>query len=130
MKNIKVVAAIMINDDNKVFCAQRKDFGELALKWEFPGGKIEQGETHQQALIRELKEELELDVAVNDFLMTVTYRYTSFHLTMHSYYCSIIRGTITLNEHTQYKWVSLEELHTLDWAQADIPIVKELIKRG
>jgi 8-oxo-dGTP diphosphatase len=130
MKNIEVVAAIITNKDNKVFCAQRKDYGELALKWEFPGGKIEVGETHQAALTRELKEELELDVEVHTLLMTVKHQYTSFHLTMHTYYCSIIGGTIAMNEHAQYKWVSLDELHTLDWAEADIPIVIELIKRG
>ena len=130
MKKIDVVAAILINKDHQVFCARRKDVGELALKWEFPGGKIEYGETHQEALKRELKEELELDVVVNDFLMTITHQYNSLHLTMHNYYCSIIGGTIVLNEHTEYKWMPLDKILSLDWAEADIPIVKELIKRG
>jgi len=129
MKRIEVVAAIMKNNQNQIFCARRKAFGELASKWEFPGGKIEPGETHQEALIREIKEELELDVIVNDFLMTVTYKYSTFHLTMHTYYCDIIKGTMVLNEHSEFKWVSANKLELLDWAEADIPIVKKLIKR-
>lgn len=129
MKHIEVVAAIIKNEHNQVFCAKRKDFGELALKWEFPGGKIKPGETNQEALIREIKEELELDITIQDCLNTISHQYNTFHLVMHSYYSTIIEGTLVLNEHTEYRWLQLEDLSTLDWAEADIPIVMELIKR-
>lgn len=130
MRQIKVVAAIMKNKDNQIFCARRKNFGELALKWEFPGGKIEQGETHQEALIREIKEELELEITVQDQLSTVKHQYNTFHITMYNYYCTIISGNLVLNEHTEYKWLDLTKLSSLDWADADLPIVRELINKG
>lgn len=130
MRKIIVVAAIIRNDQNQIFCARRKDFGELALKWEFPGGKIELGETHQEALIREIKEELELDITVQDQFITITHQYNTFHITMYNYYCTITRGKLVLNEHIEYKWLDLNELSSLDWAEADIPIVNELVKRG
>ncbi|MDY0278474.1 MAG: (deoxy)nucleoside triphosphate pyrophosphohydrolase [Acholeplasma sp.] len=128
MKNIEVVAAIFINSDNEIFCARRKDEGELALKWEFPGGKIEPGESHQEALIREIKEELSTDIKVNDFIMTVKHQYKGFHLTMHAYFAEVVNGDLVLNEHTGFKWLKKEELHTLDWAAADLPIVDFLVK--
>lgn len=128
MKNIEVVAAIFINSDNKIFCARRKDEGELALKWEFPGGKIEQEESHQEALIREIKEELSTDIKVNDFIMTVRHQYKGFHLTMHAYFAEVIKGDLILNEHTGFKWLRKEELYSLDWAAADLPIVDFLAK--
>lgn len=128
MKHIEVVAAIMMNEQNQIFCAQRKNFGELALKWEFPGGKIEPGETHQKALTREIKEELELTIKVNDYLMKVSHQYKTFHLTMYCYYCKILGGTLVLNDHIQFLWMTKEELSTLDWADADIPIIKQLQK--
>jgi len=130
MRKIKVVAAILKNEYNQIFCARRKDFGELALKWEFPGGKIELGETHQEALIREIKEELELDITVQDQLITVAHKYNTFHLTMYNYYCTITGGILVLNEHIEYKWLQLNELSSLDWAEADLPIVKGLITKN
>jgi 8-oxo-dGTP diphosphatase len=128
MKNIEVVAAILINSDNEIFCARRKDEGELALKWEFPGGKIELGESHQEALIREIKEELSTDIKVNDFIMTVKHQYKGFHLTMHAYFAEVVTGNLILNEHTGFKWLRKEELYSLDWAAADLPIVDFLAK--
>ena len=128
MKNIEVVAAIFINKNNEIFCARRKDEGELALKWEFPGGKIEPAESHQEALIREIKEELSTDIKVNDFIMTVKHQYKGFHLTMHAYFAEVVTGDLVLNEHTGFKWLRKEELYSLDWAAADLPIVEFLAK--
>lgn len=128
MKNIEVVAAIFINKNNEIFCARRKDEGELALKWEFPGGKIEQGESHQEALIREIQEELSTEIKVKDFIMTVKHQYNNFHLTMHAYFAEVVNGDLILNEHTGFRWLKKEELHSLDWAAADLPIVDFLAK--
>lgn len=127
MKRIEVVAAVLINN-NKVFCTKRKNSGELALKWEFPGGKIELNESHQEALTREIQEELNTKIKVGNFIMTVTYQYNSFFLTMHAYYCKVVKGDLSLNEHTDSVWLPKEELTKLDWAAADIPIVKKLIE--
>jgi len=128
MKNIEVVAAIFINNKEEIFCARRKDEGELALKWEFPGGKIEPGESNQEALIREIKEELSTDIKVKDFIMTVRHQYKGFHLTMHVYFAEVVTGDLVLNEHTGFKWLRKEELYSLDWAAADLPIVEFLAK--
>ena len=128
MKNIEVIAAVIMNQNNEIFCARRKDEGELALKWEFPGGKIEFGESNEEALIREIKEELSTEIQVKDFIITVKHQYKTFHLTMHAYYAEVINGDLILNEHTGYKWLKKEELVTLDWAAADLPIVNLLIK--
>lgn len=128
MKNIEVVAAIFINKNNEIFCARRKNEGELALKWEFPGGKIEQGESHQEALIREIREELSTEINVKDFIMTVRHQYKGFHLTMHAYFAEVVNGDLILNEHTGFKWLKKEKLHSLDWAAADLPIVDFLAK--
>jgi 8-oxo-dGTP diphosphatase len=129
MKNIEVVAAVITNDKNEIFCARRKDEGELALKWEFPGGKIEVGESNQVALIREIREELSTKIKVKDFIMTVKHQYNSFHLTMHAYYAEVVSGNLTLNEHTSSTWLKPEELLSVDWAPADLPIVYCLLKQ-
>jgi len=125
MKHITVVAAVIKKDD-KIFCAQRKDSGEIAKKWEFPGGKIEQGETPEAALIREIKEELTVDIAVGEFLITVNHDYSNFSITMHAYSATILDGTIKLLEHIDSSWLTQEELHRLDWAAADLPIVERV----
>ena len=124
-KNIEVVAAI-IEKDGLYFCAQRADKGELAKKWEFPGGKIESGETHEQALVREIKEELSADIIVKDFISTVEHEYNSFHLTMHCYSCVVVGGTLTISEHLDFKWASVNEMKLMDFAKADIPIIEKL----
>lgn len=125
MKQIEVVASVLIQD-NRVFCAQRKDVGETAKKWEFPGGKIEAGETHQQALEREISEELSAKIAVGKFITTIHHQYNTFAITMHAYQCSILEGKLTLSEHLDYRWLSRNELMSVDWAPADVPIVKKV----
>ncbi len=124
MKHIEVVAGI-IKDGDKIFATQR-GYGEFKDGWEFPGGKIEPGETPQQALARELKEELAIDVNVGDFLCTVDYDYPTFHLTMHCFYCSVTGGELTLLEHEAAKWLKTTELHSVNWLPADVEVVAAL----
>ncbi len=127
MKKIEVVAAIIIKD-NMIYCARRANKGEVALKWEFPGGKIEEGEDSKAALKREIKEELNASIKVDKYFMSVEYQYESFFVTMHSYLCSIVEGNLFRNEHVEDIWLDKKKLHLLDWAPADIPIVNKLIK--
>lgn len=125
-KHLQVVAAIIKRDD-KYFVVQRNNKGELALKWEFPGGKVEINETHEQALIREIKEELGIDINVIKFLKTVNHEYNTFKIALHGYLCEIKDySKLVLNEHVDSKWLKCNELSNLDWALADIPIVEEL----
>ena len=125
MKTIEVVAAIIKKED-KIFIT-RRSYGEFSNMWEFPGGKIEAGETNEEALIREIKEELELDINKLEFLTTVEYDYPTFHLTMHCYTCEICGGTLNLNAHNDAKWVSLEQLASQKWIPADIEVVEKLL---
>ncbi len=125
MKHLEVVAAIMI-EGNKVFCAQRKDAGEVALKWEFPGGKIEAGESHQDALRREILEELGIAISVEDLLCTVDHGYRTFSITLRAYRVSHLSGTLRLSQHLDSRWLAAHQLYSVDWAPADLPIVKEL----
>lgn len=129
MEKIEVVAAILKYKD-KYFCAQRKSSGPLGKKWEFPGGKIERGEGQKEALARELFEELNLNVKIGEFFKTVEHEYETFTIIMHSYLCEIDFQKIELLEHLDSKWLNLEELPFLDWAEADLPIVEELINRN
>lgn len=125
MKHFEVVAAILIND-NRVFCCQRKDVGEVAKKWEFPGGKIEMGENHQQALSREIAEELSVEIAVGDFVTTVYHEYSTLAITMHAYLATIRSGELILTEHLDSRWLLRDELTSVDWAPADLPIVERV----
>ena len=122
MKKIEVVAAI-IQNENKIFCAQRNLFKSNGGKWEFPGGKIETGETREDALIREIKEEFDGDIVVDKYIMTVEYDYPTFHITMHAYLCTLLKKELTLKEHNDSIWLTKKELLNLDWAEADLPIV-------
>ena len=125
MKRIEVVAGI-IKDGNKIFATQR-GYGEQKGFWEFPGGKMECGETPQQTLERELKEELAIHVNVGDFLCTVEHDYPAFHLTMHCYFCTIVGGKAPeLLEHEAAKWLAPAELHSVDWLPADIKVVEAI----
>ena len=125
MKTIEVVAAIIKKDD-KIFITKRS-YGEFIDMWEFPGGKVEVGETQEEALIREIKEELELYITNLNYLTTVEYYYPSFHLIMHCFICEICGGTLSLNAHNDAKWVSLEQLASQKWIPADIEVVEKLL---
>ena len=125
MKHISVVAAVIIKG-GRVFAAQRNGQGEVASKWEFPGGKPEPGESHQTALARELREELCIESDIGEFLMTVQHQYQSFALTMHCYLVTITATTIQLTEHVDSRWLSVDELDSLDWAAADRPVVEKV----
>ena len=96
--------------------------------WEFPGGKIESGETHREALERELMEELSIGASMEQYLMTLTHQYETFHLTMHLYWTKIVSGTLTLNEHSDFKWISKEELDGVNWVPADVVVVERIIE--
>lgn len=125
MKTIEVVAAIIKKQD-KIFIT-RRSYGEFADMWEFPGGKIELGESREEALIREVKEELELDINNLEYLTTVEYDYPNFHLTMHCFICEICGGELVLNAYNDAKWVSLEELSTQKWVPADVEVVEKIL---
>ena len=129
MKTIEVVAAIVFYE-GKILCVQRGEskYNYIAFKFEFPGGKVEPGESNEQALIREIKEELRLDIAIVQRYVTVEYSYPDFNILMHSYVCSCEQPNLQLTEHVKYLWLEKEELLRLDWAAADIPIVNELLK--
>lgn len=124
MKMIEVVAAI-IQRDGAYFATQR-GYGEFEGQWEFPGGKIESGETQEVALKREIQEELGVDIIVEKFLRTTDYEYPSFHLTMHCYLCSIISGEIELREHKSARWLTAQTLDSVEWLPADRDIIKQL----
>ena len=121
MKTIEVVAAI-IKKDNKYLATQR-GYGKYKDGWEFPGGKMEPGESREDAIVREIKEELATNIKVDSYLTTVDYDYEDFHLTMHCFLCSILDGNIELLEHEDAKWLGKEELHNGDWLPADPAIV-------
>ena len=128
MKTIEVVAAIIIKD-SKVYATQR-GYGEFKGWWEFPGGKTEPGESLEDALKREIMEELEAEVAVGELLETVEWDYPSFHLTMHCFVCTLLSDTIQLNEHEADVWLDAESLHTVKWLPADeglIPKIGQLL---
>lgn len=124
MKSIEVVAAI-IRDGDKIFATQR-GYGEFKDGWEFPGGKIELGETREEALKREIREELETDINVNEFLQTVEYEYPNFHLTMHCYLCDVLSGNLNLLEHKAARWLLKEELEEVEWLPADLELINTL----
>lgn len=126
MKTIEVVAAI-IKRDNEYFATQR-GYGDFAGGWEFPGGKIEPGETPQQALVREIKEELDAEIIVGDLVETVEYDYPKFHLTMHCFLCELASDHIVLLEHEAAKWLSISELDSVDWLPADMGLISKLKK--
>ena len=121
MKTVEVVAAIILKD-NKVF-ATKRGYGDFAGGWEFPGGKVEPGETPEQALVREIKEELDASITVGDYLVTAEHDYPTFHLSMRCYICTLNSDHLTLLEHSDAKWVDLSDIDSLGWLPADISVV-------
>lgn len=126
-KHIQVVGAVIISDD-KVLCARRGATGALAGMWEFPGGKIEPGETPRAALEREIAEELECHIAVGDEVAVTTYEYDFATITLTTFYCRLITGTPTLTEHSEVTWLAPAELSALEWAPADVPAVETIVR--
>ena len=129
MKKIEVVAGVIFWG-NQVLCVQRpkNKLHYISEKFEFPGGKIEEGETKEEALHRELLEELNISTKIKNLFLTVVHEYPDFEITMHSYICEVENKEITLNEHINKEWLTINEIQKLDWAAADIPIVNELLK--
>lgn len=126
MKTVRVVAAIIIEND-KVFATQR-GYGEFKDGWEFPGGKIEPGETPEEAIVREIKEELDTEVEVIELLDTVEYDYPNFHLSMGCFICKIKSGDLVLKEHEAAKWLTKDALGSVEWLPADMGLVGEIEK--
>lgn len=124
MKKIEVVAAI-IEKEGRIFATQR-GYGDFKGGWEFPGGKVEEGEELKEALVREIKEELNILINVKDLLITVYHQYPKFHITMHCFMSSIEEGNIELLEHEDAKWLAHDELDSVEWLEADIDVVEKL----
>lgn len=131
MKNIEVVAGIIFFQ-NQILCVQRpkNKYHYISEKFEFPGGKIEDGEAKEEALKRELFEELNISINIKSLFLTVVHEYPDFELTMHSFICEVETKELSLNEHIAQEWLTLNELKKLDWAAADIPIVNKLLMNG
>ena len=125
MKRIEVVAAIIHDGEGRIFATQR-GYGDYKDGWEFPGGKMEPGETPEEALKREIWEELETDIAVERLVQTVEWDYPQFHLTMHCFWCSVESGCLTLKEHEAAKWLAMDELDSVDWLPADREVVGKM----
>lgn len=124
MKTIKVVAAI-IRKENSVFATQR-GYGDYKDWWEFPGGKVEEGEIPERALIREIREELDSDITVEKFLTTVEHDYPKFHLSMDCFWCRVQSGKLTLLEHEAARWLSINDLRQVNWLPADVKVVEAI----
>lgn len=124
MKTVKVVAAIIRSGD-RIFATQR-GYGEFKDGWEFPGGKVEHGETPEDALIREIKEELDVGISVGERLGCVEYDYPSFHLSMDCFWARIRSGDLLLKEHEAARWLSQEELDSVDWLPADLELIEKI----
>ena len=124
MKTVEVVAAV-IRNQNRIFATQR-GYGDQKGGWEFPGGKMEKGETPQEALIREIKEELDTEIEVGELIETVEYDYPKFHLKMHCFFCSVKQGNLVLKEHEASKWLTLETLGSVEWLPADLSLIEKI----
>ena len=129
MKTVKVVAAVITasneNGEKMIFATQR-GYGEFKDGWEFPGGKVEQGETPQAALKREIMEELETEIEVGDLIETIEYDYPTFHLSMDCFWAEIVKGDLVLREHEAAKWLTKEHLGSVDWLPADLGLVEKV----
>lgn len=132
MKTIRVVAAIIksINKNGEpIIFATQRGYGDLKGGWEFPGGKIEEGETPQEALVREIREELETEIEVGDLLDTIEYDYSTFHLSMDCFWAEIVSGDLVLKEHEAAKWLKKDELDSVEWLPADITLI-DIIRKA
>ena len=131
MKTVKVVAAVIcdsVKKKRKIFATAR-GYGEFQGQWEFPGGKIEAGETPQEALKREIREELDTEIKVGQLITTVEYDYPTFHLSMDCFWAEIVSGNLILREHEAAKWLAMEELDSVDWLPADVMVVEKVRDR-
>ena len=129
MKTIRVVAAVIKATNEKgepmIFATQR-GYGDFKGGWEFPGGKIEEGETPQEALVREIREELETEIAVGELIDTIEYDYPTFHLSMDCFWAEIVSGNLVLKEHEAAKWLTRDELDTVEWLPADVALIEKV----
>lgn len=129
MKTIRVVAAVIkaMNKDGKpIIFATQRGYGDYKDGWEFPGGKLEEGETPHEALKREILEELNTEISIGELIDSVEYDYPNFHLSMDCFWCEIVQGDLVLKEHQAAKWLSKEELYSVDWLAADITLVSKI----
>lgn len=131
MKQIKTIAGVILNQNNEVLCTKRdkSKYDYISYKWEFPGGKVEEGETDKETLARELMEELEIEVEIGDFFYQVEHDYPDFHLSMTLYLCKFKEKEMKLNVHKGVKWLEPKDIMSLDWAGADVPVAEEIFKR-
>lgn len=130
MKTVKVVAAIIkaVNENGEtIIFATQRGYGDFKGGWEFPGGKIESGETPQEALKREIIEELDTEVSVGELMDTVEYDYPQFHLSMDCFWCQIVRGNLVLKEHEAARWLTKDELNNVEWLPADITLIEKIM---
>jgi len=128
MKTVKVVAAVIcdsLKEKNRIFATAR-GYGEFKGQWEFPGGKVEAGETPQQALVREIKEELETNIKVGDLIDTIEYDYPTFHLSMDCFWCEVIEGELKLLEAKSARWLTKDTLYEVQWLPADITLINKI----
>ena len=129
MKIVKVVAAVIksLNDKGQtIILSTQRGYGEFKDSWEFPGGKIENGETPQEALKREIMEELDTQIKVGTLIDTIEYDYSDFHLSMDCFWCEIVRGNLVLKEHENAKWLTKEQLQDVEWLPADIKLIESI----
>ena len=127
MKTINVVAAIIIH--NKTVFATQRGYGQFKDGWEFPGGKVEPGEKAEEALVREIKEELDTEIKVGELIDTVEYDYPEFHLSMKCFLCTVVSGKFVLKEHEAARWLNKDQLWSVDWLPADLTLVQKIVEK-